>query len=240
MTGISTDLWPYQSGAMVDGAGQCLRPGGSQLTARAVFCGAWQPGERVIDVGCGRGSTLDYLRRCGFNAVGVDMSESTLQLARELIDDAAVVRASGESLPFADASADGVLAECSLSLMGNAPTALAEFHRVLRDGGRLVVTDVYARHPQALVSDTPLPACISGVLQKDRTICQLKDAGFGLETWEDHSSVLAAFIARFIFEYGSLGALWGGSPANSADKWVETAKRLHPGYALLVARKGNC
>lgn len=241
MTDCTSDLGPalYESGAMPAGAGRFLRPGGSQLTARAVSCGAWRPGERIIDIGCGRGATLDFLRHSGFSAIGVDISASALRRAKELDEDAALVQASGDALPFADASTDGVLAECSLSLMADAPKALADFHRVLRDDGRLVITDVYARNPQALDrSNQHLPSCVAGVLGKDRTVSQLQDAGFAIDRWEDHSGVLTAFIAQFIFVHGSLGALWGRPPADSVD-WNDAIKRLRPGYALLVARKGR-
>jgi SAM-dependent methyltransferase len=122
--------------------------------------------------------------------------------------------------------------------MPDASAALHEFHRVLRPGGRIVITDVYARNPDALnQSDPQFPSCISGILEKDRTIRQVTNAGFDLDSWEDHSGVLTTFIARFIFEYGSLDALWGDRA--EAPRWGEQMKRLRPGYALLVARKGE-
>jgi SAM-dependent methyltransferase len=243
----------YASGALRDGRGQSLRPGGPQLTARAVFCGNWQPGQRVIDIGCGNGGTLDYLRRCGLQAIGVDISQAMLRQTKRQDNELDVVQASGDDLPFADASADGILAECSLSLLPNAAKALSEFHRVLRPGGRLVVTDVYARHPQTIDPIAhDLPPCFSGVLEKERTIRQLETVGFGIDNWEDHSDVLKAFITRFIFEHGSLEALWGGSAERSlptgrtgddrAERTpdrLQSLKTLRPGYALLVARKGN-
>lgn len=224
----------YASGSLQDGTGEALRPGGPQLTARAVDCGHWRPGDRVIDVGCGRGATLDYLRYRGLNAIGIDISSSVLRLAKQRAGECSVIQASGEDLPFADAGTDGILAECSLSLMPHPAKAMVEFHRVLRPGGRLVITDVYARNPAVLGgSDRGLPGCLSGMLEKQDTIRRLEKTGFGLDAWEDHSDVLKAFITRFIFEHGSLEALWGGSAATSA----EMARKLRPGYMLLVARK---
>ncbi|PKU24914.1 DVU_1556 family methyltransferase [Telmatospirillum siberiense] len=221
----------YASGSLLDGAGEPLRPGGAQLTAHAVECGRWRPGERVIDIGCGCGTSLAYLRRRGLNAIGVDISPHALRLAKHRAGESLVVQASGDALPFPDGGADGVLAECSLSLMPSAARAMAEFHRVLRPGGRLVVTDVYARNPAVLKEDAAgLPGCLSGLLEKEDTIRRLESAGFGLDAWEDHSDVLKAFVTRFIFEHGSLAALWGGASS-------ETARRLRPGYVLLVARK---
>jgi SAM-dependent methyltransferase len=228
----------YESGALHCKSGRPLRPGGSYLTALAVFCGAWRPGDRVIDVGCGRGSTLDYLRRCGLEAIGVDTSAETLQLAKELDETVSVIRASGDCLPLADASVDGILAECSLSLMPETSRALAEFHRVLRDDGRIVITDVYARNPDPPAQmDLHLASSVPGILEKARTIEQLAGAGFTLESWQDHSGVLTAFVAKFVFEYGSLDALWGGKGETPGRS--DQIRRLRPGYALLVARKGK-
>jgi ubiquinone/menaquinone biosynthesis C-methylase UbiE len=213
-----------------------MRPGGSQLTARAAFFGNWPPGAKIIDIGCGCGDTLAYLRRCGFHAIGVDLSEQTLRQATILNDGPTVVQASGDELPFADASADGVLAECSLSLMPNPAKALSEFHRILRPCGRLVITDLYERasNPPNRLSDVqrhPLPK----ILEKEGTIRQLEHAGFGVDRWEDHSDVLKAFVIRFIFEHGSLDALWG----ETSGACLHNMKSHCPGYALLVARKGN-
>jgi ubiquinone/menaquinone biosynthesis C-methylase UbiE len=231
----------YESGSLSDGSGMSLRPGGSQLTARAVFCGNWHPGERVIDIGCGRGETLDYLRRCGLDAIGVDVSNTVLCQAKLENDDLFVIQASGDNLPFANNSVDGVIAECSLSLIQKASEALIEFHRVLRPGGRLVITDLYARAPQPAgdIDDSP-PSCFSGILGKDRTIQQLERVGFDLDSWEDHSDVLKTFITRFIFEHGSLDALWSGSTTGEkAEDRMRSVTSLRPGYAILVARKGR-
>ncbi len=45
---------------------------------------------------------------------------------------------------------DALFAECSLSLLGAAEPAVAEFRRVLRPGGLLVVSDLYARRPEGI------------------------------------------------------------------------------------------
>jgi SAM-dependent methyltransferase len=230
----------YEYGALHTTDGHPLRPGGRSLTARAVFCGAWRPGQKVIDIGCGSGGTLDYLRQCGLAAIGVDLASDVLARAKFDDEDRIMVQARGDDLPFADESADGILLECSFSLLASPAKALAEFHRVLRPGGRLVVTDVYARNAQALRrADAHLPTCLSGILEKDLTIRQFSAAGFGVDTWEDHSDVLKTFLGRFIFEYGSLDALWGEATRATKFNWAKTTRELRPGYVLLAARKGK-
>jgi SAM-dependent methyltransferase len=225
---------PYENGGLRDGAGQDLRPGGPRLTAQAIARAAWRPGETVIDIGCGGGCTLDHLRRNHLTAIGIDLAENALCLAQRRDSSFLLVQGSGESLPFADASVDGVMAECSLSLMPDQGRMLAEAHRVLRPGGRLVITDVYARNPVAPDRcDLALPECLAGILERDGLCRRLERAGFSIETWEDHSDLLKLFVARFIFEHGSLDSLWGGTAACSAATW----SALRPGYALAIANK---
>jgi ubiquinone/menaquinone biosynthesis C-methylase UbiE len=223
---------PYQSASLRDGAGEPLRPGGRRLTERALGLGAWHCGERVIEVGCGRGIALKILGCAGVDAIGVDLSAEALLAARDA--QLAVVRANGDALPFADESADGVLAECSFSLMPDQPAALKEFHRVLRPGGRLVICDVYARNPPA-EGNAPVP-CLEGVLVRQSTERLLARSGLPAARWEDHSDVLKAFVARFLFEYGSLEALWSGASCLKGGSGA-AAKALGLGYAILVARK---
>lgn len=106
-----------------------------------------QPGERVLEVGCGSGALVRDLavRTQGNNAiVAVDINEYLLNEARALargLPEAGAIdfrHGSAESLPFPDGSFDAafaitVLEEC------NADTAISEMRRVLRPGGRAAV-----------------------------------------------------------------------------------------------------
>jgi SAM-dependent methyltransferase len=96
---------------------------------------------RVLDAGCGTGGLLAALRttRPALHLIGLEWSDAAAQRAREK-SGAAIARGSVNALPFAAASFDAVVSADVLCHAGVDPaTALAELHRVLRPGGRLVV-----------------------------------------------------------------------------------------------------
>ena len=100
-------------------------------------------GRRVLDLGCGFGRYLLALQSSGADAIGVDLGEPYLRLspliaAREGQSTPLRTLATGESLPFRDASFDVVLCIRSLPYMDLRAT-LSEIARVLVDGGRLVL-----------------------------------------------------------------------------------------------------
>jgi SAM-dependent methyltransferase len=93
--------------------------------------------QRVLDVGCGAGQTIQHLRIWdGVRVYGVDVDPTALALRPAPIR---MARAAGESLPFGEGTFDLVYAKVALPYM-NIPVALAEWHRVLRPGGVLWVT----------------------------------------------------------------------------------------------------
>ena len=95
----------------------------------------------VLDAGCGTGGLLAALRpaRPDLTLVGLEWSAPASRRAREK-SGAAIARGSVNALPFADASFDAVLAADVLCHGAVDPAAaLAELHRVLRPGGKLVV-----------------------------------------------------------------------------------------------------
>lgn len=109
---------------------------------------AIEPGHRVLDVGCGPGFYVaELLPQVGANGavVGVDSSAPMLAAAArrcEGLGDASFREGSATSLPLADRSFDRVLCVQVLGHVADVPAALAEFHRVLRPGGRVLVWDV--------------------------------------------------------------------------------------------------
>ncbi|CAH2603842.1 Class I SAM-dependent methyltransferase [Rhodovastum atsumiense] len=216
----------YGSGLVTDGHGLPLRPGGAALSTALISAAGFRPGGIVLDIGCGRGESLARLRALGWQAVGIDQAAAALCHAGDEPARSLLVRGNGLSLPFADASLDGVLAECSLSVMPDRAATLLEWARVLRPGGSLALSDVYHRRDDAAFA----PA---GATTRARLQGEVRDAGLGLAVFEDHSDVLREWVARFIFRYGTLDALWAGAGCRAAT----SARAGAPGYCLLIARK---
>lgn len=120
--------------------------------AYALRLAALAPGQRVLDVGCGRGELLHLAGRAGAVAVGTDYAPAALALARDN-GGGRVARADAKALPFQDATFDRVF------LLGvvdhlhrwELEAAFAELARVLRPGGFLVLHNCANRlHYKAL------------------------------------------------------------------------------------------
>ncbi len=215
----------FGCGMLRDGAGEPLRPGGLALTRELIDRAGFRAGDTVADVGCGLGASTRLLRERGVAAIGVELVAPPAADARG--ETAPFVVADAARLPFADASLDGVLSECSLSLTADRALALAEWRRTLRRGGRLALSDVYRRAGGG-----------AGRIATREALCaDVAAAGFRVEGFEDRSEALKSWAARFVFEFGSLDALWGGDCAVERS----SAGKARLGYALLIAVKsGEC
>jgi demethylmenaquinone methyltransferase/2-methoxy-6-polyprenyl-1,4-benzoquinol methylase len=101
---------------------------------------AAKAGDRVLDVGCGTGRNFPMFAKAGVTALhGCDLSARSL--ARAAKRGAVVAQADAERLPYRDASFDRVLSTYVLTSVADWRRALEELCRVLRPGGRLVVSD---------------------------------------------------------------------------------------------------
>jgi ubiquinone/menaquinone biosynthesis C-methylase UbiE len=101
-------------------------------------------GEHVLDVGCGTGQLLAALhnRRLPVKLLGVDPSHEMLGVARSRLPNALpLMAARAEGLPFRDASFDWVVSTSVFHYLREPRAALAQFHRVLKPAGILVITD---------------------------------------------------------------------------------------------------
>jgi len=99
-------------------------------------------GRRILDAGCGSGPLFAALRERGAVVTGFDKSAGMLELARRRLGDDAdlQVAALGSPLPFPDDTFDDVTASLVLHYLEDWGPALAELQRVLKPGGRLIVS----------------------------------------------------------------------------------------------------
>lgn len=157
---------------------------GSPLTYAAV-----QPGETVVDLGAGAGGEVILAAQQagpGGRGVGVDMTPEMVSKARANAERLQVGNAEFylgeiEHLPLPAASADVVVSNCVINLVPDKARTFREAYRVLKPGGRLVVSD--------MVSNGPLPeavrrdpaawaACIAGAVDVDEYRATIAGAGF--------------------------------------------------------------
>jgi SAM-dependent methyltransferase len=166
-------------------------------------------GETVLDLGAGAGAdVLISARRVGptGRAIGVDMTDEMLALARRNAADAGVenvefVKGYIEELPLADATVDVVISNCVINLSADKPKVIGEAARVLRRGGRFAVSDVIADADMDESTRADMAAwtgCIAGALTEAEFRAALTDAGFEQieirETHRVHEHAASAII----------------------------------------------
>ncbi|MGD0748101.1 MAG: class I SAM-dependent methyltransferase [Acidimicrobiales bacterium] len=99
-------------------------------------------GKAVLELGCGTAYVSAWLARRGAAPVGVDPSAGQLGIARQFQDEFGLafplVRASGEHVPFADATFDLVISEYGAAIWADPHRWIPEASRVLRPGGALI------------------------------------------------------------------------------------------------------
>ena len=98
------------------------------------------PGTRVLDVACGPGHLAARAAERGATAVGVDIAEPMVGIARRRFPRAQFREGDAQALPFPDGGFDAVVSNLGLPHFGRPEQAIAEFRRVLTDDGRLALT----------------------------------------------------------------------------------------------------
>jgi len=106
-------------------------------------------GRRILDAGCGAGPLFAALRDRGAIVSGFDKSAGMIELARRRLGDDADLQVAdlGRPLPFPDGAFDDVTASLVLHYLEDWGPALAELRRVLKPGGRLIMS---VDHPFAI------------------------------------------------------------------------------------------
>ncbi|HUP63232.1 MAG TPA: methyltransferase domain-containing protein [Thermoanaerobaculia bacterium] len=171
---------------------------GSPMTSAGI-----KEGEVVVDLGSGAG--IDVFIAAKFvgaigNAIGVDMTDRMLAVARE--NQPRVAEALGydavefregflEQIPVESKSVDLITSNCVINLSPDKPRVFGEIWRVLKDHGRMFVSDIVSERevpPHLKVNPQLWGECLVGALTQEQFLAELERAGFyGLEilkkTW---------------------------------------------------------
>lgn len=102
------------------------------------------PAGVAVDAACGTGRHTEYLAALGHDVIGVDASPGMLAKARRRLPGADLRLGDLRELPVPDDHADVVVCALALTHLPDLRPAMAEFARVLRPGGHLLISDVYS------------------------------------------------------------------------------------------------
>ncbi len=150
---------------------------------------ALKEGDVVVDLGSGAGFdcflAANRVGRAG-RVIGVDMTPEMLDRARrnaaaDGYENVEFRMGEIENLPVADAVADMVISNCVINLSTDKPRVFREALRVLKPGGRLMVSDLVLAKPlpeSVRRSVDAYVGCVAGALLKDDYLAAIRDAGF--------------------------------------------------------------
>lgn len=102
------------------------------------------PQSSILDAACGTGRHAEHLAAQGHRVIGVDSSPEMLALARKRVPSADFREGVLEQLPVDDDEVDGVVCSLALTHVRELEPVMAEFARVLRPGGHLVICDMHS------------------------------------------------------------------------------------------------
>ena len=249
------DLYSSDWGRLL--IGESLHPGGTRLTDRLAELLGLGPGDRVLDLAAGRGtSALHLARTVGCEVTGLDLSPASVGEATEraralgLAERCTFVAGDAEHVDGLDGEFDALICECAFCTFPDKRAAAREMARLLRPGGRLGLSDLTRRGPLHGELSTLLGwvACIADALPVEEYAARLTGAGLEVREVETHDAALAEMVdgirgrldlARVL---GALGTVdLAGADLEHAQALARTAlaevRAGRLGYAILVAAR---
>lgn len=190
---------------------------------------ALEAGERVLDLGSGGGIDVFLAARMvgpKGHVIGVDMTPAMLERARANAAKGGYSNVEFregrlERLPVEDASVDAVTSNCVINLVPDKAAVFREIARVLRPGGRMVISDVIldGALPEAVTKDVlAYVGCIAGAERREVYFDELRAAGLGdVEVLRDVDS-LVQWVEAAPEEAKALAARTGVAPEDVLGK----------------------
>ncbi len=161
----------------------CLSCGGAINYAKPVV------GEICVDLGSGRGNDVikmaEEVGAEGF-VYGIDLSDGMIakaeaNLAKFEVSNARILKAELESLPLENDSVNCIISNCTINHATNKQAVWNEVHRILKPGGRFVVSDIYAMSPipdEYRTDPEAVAECWAGAVTRAEYLTMLEEAGF--------------------------------------------------------------
>ncbi|MDX9721559.1 MAG: methyltransferase domain-containing protein [Myxococcota bacterium] len=181
------------SGAVVEAIAN--RYGELAQTSCCLSCGGAvgyaepQPGEHCLDMGSGRGQDVFRMAEAVGSTgkvYGLDITEAMLDKGRRTasklgLENVEFVRSELERIPLSDSSLNLVISNCTINHANDKRAVWSEIHRVLKPGGRFVVSDIYAIEPvpEEYRNDPEAVAeCWAGAELRELYLQTLDEVGF--------------------------------------------------------------
>jgi SAM-dependent methyltransferase len=219
-------------------------PGAAELRARSYRLLRLATGEPVADVGCGAGRAAAEMTGQGARAIGLDISEQMIAIARRRWPEPEFRTAAADRLPFGDGELAGYRADKVYHELDDPARALREARRVLRPGGRIVLL---GQDWDAFVIDSADPAltrtivharadAVTGPYAGRRYRNLLLDTGFADVTIEVHTGVFTdAMMLPLLSGLADTARATGAISAPQAEAWAaEQAERGRNGRMFLA------
>lgn len=169
----------------------CLSCGGALNYAKP------KTGEVCVDLGSGRGTDVlrmaDEVGDTGF-IYGIDISDGMLEKARQNaakfeIGNVRFLKCELEKIDLQDGIADLVISNCTINHAADKNSVWSEVYRILKKGGRFVVSDIYATSPVPEIyrnDPAAVAECWAGAVTRVEYLKTLQDQGFtGIEIIEE-------------------------------------------------------
>ncbi|HWK20988.1 MAG TPA: bifunctional demethylmenaquinone methyltransferase/2-methoxy-6-polyprenyl-1,4-benzoquinol methylase UbiE [Microbacteriaceae bacterium] len=191
-----------------------------------------EPGERVLDIACGTGTSTAAIAKRGARVTGIDFSEGMILQARRRHPDLEFVAGDAQALPFGDDEFDAVTVSFGLRNFSDPHAALAEMYRVLAPGGRVVITE-FSTPPVGIVRATysgylrrVLPAIAKRTSSNPEAYAYL---GESIEAWPDQVALSrwlrAAGFTRVAYRNLTAGIVAMHRGRKPADEAILAARR---------------
>jgi arsenite methyltransferase len=171
----------------------CLSCGGATNYADA------SKGEVCVDLGSGRGTDVmrlaDTVGPEGF-VYGIDISDGMIDKANQTAKNLEVtnvrfLKSELEKLDLPDNTADLVISNCTINHASDKQSVWNEIYRILKKGGRFVVSDIYATSPvpeEYRNDPVAISECWAGAITREEYLNQLEHAGFSsVQIYEESS-----------------------------------------------------
>jgi ubiquinone/menaquinone biosynthesis C-methylase UbiE len=195
----------YENDLVAMVLGESFHPGGEKLTLHLGQKLGITKESKVLDIACGQGtSAIALAKEFGCKVVGIDLSQKNLDLAKikakdfDQEENLEFVLSDAEKIQLPDNSFDFVICECALCTFPDTKTAVSEMLRVLKDGGKVGITDVTIESelPEGLKNIVSQVLCIAGAKSKEGYEKILKEGGFSDIEYEDHGYTLEEIMKK--------------------------------------------